>query len=382
MNYLSVDLYQDFQCIADACPNTCCAGWSIIIDKATKQKMIDSEETLKMRAEDWLFEQGDTTLAKLNNGRCCMLNENNLCNVVLKLGPEYLSRTCQQYPRLLVQYGNIIEAQMSMSCPEVISKLMDKENVKFDFSEYDTMEQPYEHAKLYLFESAVRTCMVNIMESYSHISLKARLYAIYKIVESAVEFYKQEQLDYNAFMEFVAFYFQENILMSFEKQLKGAVSTKACLNFVKELQTVLENIKVFEEDKEMVECTESYYSLIEESDYVLHWQLFREATESYKQFYNNYWVCHLFTDSMSIPDYERVKEKILYIAVEFCLIQSVALANFVMNGGELNRDEYILIISRICRTMEHDQKFRESLTLILCENNAISLAGLMLMVLE
>ncbi len=30
MNYLAVDLYQDFECIADACPNTCCAGWTLV----------------------------------------------------------------------------------------------------------------------------------------------------------------------------------------------------------------------------------------------------------------------------------------------------------------------------------------------------------------
>ena len=44
MNYLAVDLFRDFECIADACPNTCCAGWGITIDESTHQKMIEHEE--------------------------------------------------------------------------------------------------------------------------------------------------------------------------------------------------------------------------------------------------------------------------------------------------------------------------------------------------
>ena len=33
-----VDNYQDFQCIADRCPKTCCAGWQIEIDEETLER--------------------------------------------------------------------------------------------------------------------------------------------------------------------------------------------------------------------------------------------------------------------------------------------------------------------------------------------------------
>ena len=49
MNYLTVDLYKDFKCIASACPNTCCAGWRIIIDEATCKKMAEHEE------QNWMY---------------------------------------------------------------------------------------------------------------------------------------------------------------------------------------------------------------------------------------------------------------------------------------------------------------------------------------
>ena len=39
MNHIAVDIYRDFECIAGACPNTCCAGWRIDIDAETSRKM-------------------------------------------------------------------------------------------------------------------------------------------------------------------------------------------------------------------------------------------------------------------------------------------------------------------------------------------------------
>lgn len=33
MLYTIPDYYDDFTCIADACEDTCCAGWQIVIDK-------------------------------------------------------------------------------------------------------------------------------------------------------------------------------------------------------------------------------------------------------------------------------------------------------------------------------------------------------------
>ena len=38
MLYTIPDYYDDFTCIADACEDTCCAGWQIVIDKESLQK--------------------------------------------------------------------------------------------------------------------------------------------------------------------------------------------------------------------------------------------------------------------------------------------------------------------------------------------------------
>ena len=32
------DYYKEFTCIADVCPDTCCAGWQIVIDEKSLKK--------------------------------------------------------------------------------------------------------------------------------------------------------------------------------------------------------------------------------------------------------------------------------------------------------------------------------------------------------
>ena len=37
MRYIKPGYYDDFVCIAGACPATCCAGWQIVIDEESLQ---------------------------------------------------------------------------------------------------------------------------------------------------------------------------------------------------------------------------------------------------------------------------------------------------------------------------------------------------------
>lgn len=72
MNYLTTDIYQEFRCIAGVCPNTCCAGWQVSIDKETGRKMAENERTLGILAKDWLIENGETMLVKLDGDVRCL----------------------------------------------------------------------------------------------------------------------------------------------------------------------------------------------------------------------------------------------------------------------------------------------------------------------
>ena len=39
------DFYKEFSCIAGSCPDTCCSGWQIMIDKKKSEKVPKTQRT-------------------------------------------------------------------------------------------------------------------------------------------------------------------------------------------------------------------------------------------------------------------------------------------------------------------------------------------------
>lgn len=139
--------YDEFQCIADKCPDTCCAGWQIVIDDDTLEKYETyvQEETKDAFAQrlcnsiDW--EEG----CFLQHGRrCAMLNEQNLCDLISAKGEGYLCDTCNRYPRHIEEFDGIREYSLSLSCP-VAAEMMLKMRGQTDFLvEEDELSDPLE----------------------------------------------------------------------------------------------------------------------------------------------------------------------------------------------------------------------------------------------
>ena len=77
MRYIRPSYYDNFKCIADKCPDTCCAGWQIMIDEESLEKYgeVKGDFGKRLRSSiDWqegAFYQ--------NNKRCAFLNKENVC---------------------------------------------------------------------------------------------------------------------------------------------------------------------------------------------------------------------------------------------------------------------------------------------------------------
>ena len=382
MIIFAVNLYNDFECIADACPNTCCAGWCINIDEKTYQKMVEKEDLLGIPANDWITKNGDSYSAKLrSNGHCPMLNENNLCKVVLTLGDSYLSDTCTSYPRVHKQYGNILETFLHPSCPEVIAKLISNENVTFDFWEDSSISaSPYAYNELYLYESAIRTSIIDLLYHSPDISLKTRLFTAYNIINEAVTQCQNSSPDFNLMKGYIDSFCQSDKLIALDSHLKDIVKESNRYRFLQELQNIiLESVTLSSEHyTELVRQTVEYFYQNDFEKYLNDIVSFKTFVQSYNQFYTNYWVYRIFAELIAIPDYSQVKEKFFYIAIELCLIQTIGLVSFVHNGT-LDINEYIYIISYVSRRLEHTSSFRQMLTNQLKKNNMISGAGILLL---
>ena len=97
--------YKDFKCIASECPDTCCAGWEIIIDEDTHEKYKNATGKFGeiLRSKITLYEDGEPGFI-LDGDDCPFLNKNKLCDIYSELGEESLCNTCKQFPRFIEEY--------------------------------------------------------------------------------------------------------------------------------------------------------------------------------------------------------------------------------------------------------------------------------------
>ena len=124
MRYTVPDYYKKFKCLASDCPATCCAGWQIMIDDKSLKKYASCPGIFGNRLVNSInCEEGRV---KQYHSRCAFLNEQNLCDIHLEKGPDFLCRTCRRYPKHVEVYENEREISLSLSCPMVARLLLDK----------------------------------------------------------------------------------------------------------------------------------------------------------------------------------------------------------------------------------------------------------------
>jgi lysine-N-methylase len=136
---------KEFSCIGSECEDSCCVGWKIDIDIDTykKYKNIKGSHKLKTTLDKSIKKNRtstcDSNYAKIKlkkDGRCPILDENNLCNIHSQFGKDYLSYTCTVYPRYVNIVDERTELSLSMSCPEAARlALFNKELMSFDETE-------------------------------------------------------------------------------------------------------------------------------------------------------------------------------------------------------------------------------------------------------
>ena len=89
MRYIKPEYFDDFKCIADKCPDTCCAGWQIVIDEASLERYEEEASSFGETLRDSIDWQEGVFYHK-ENKRCAFLNEKNLCDLYTALGQKSL----------------------------------------------------------------------------------------------------------------------------------------------------------------------------------------------------------------------------------------------------------------------------------------------------
>ena len=145
------DYYRKFQCTADKCPDTCCAGWQIVIDEETLKKYQKFEGPFGNRLAnsiDWK----EGVFFQYEDRRCAFLDENNLCDIYTEAGPEHFCRTCKSYPRHFEEFENVREISLAMSCPEAAKLILCRqEPVEFITVDKKYREEVYDSFDFLLY---------------------------------------------------------------------------------------------------------------------------------------------------------------------------------------------------------------------------------------
>ena len=144
MEFTFPNYYKEFSCIAGSCPDTCCAGWQIVIDNKTLKKYQHFKGPFHNRLHndiDWkehVFRQ--------YNRRCAFLNEENLCDIYTEAGPKMRCDTCRNYPRHIEEFEGLREISLSLSCPEAARILLSqKEKVHSRMNTSDTSKDLFKN---------------------------------------------------------------------------------------------------------------------------------------------------------------------------------------------------------------------------------------------
>ncbi len=164
MKYIAPNYYKEFKCIADKCKHSCCVGWEIDIDDDTYEKYlgVTGEFNTNLR-ENINICDGVTCFRLDEKERCPFLNENNLCDIILNLGEDYLCQICNDHPRFRNFYGGVTEIGLGLCCEAAAEIIVSqKEKVTFEIIDDGFNDENSKEENEFL---KLRTDIYNILQN-------------------------------------------------------------------------------------------------------------------------------------------------------------------------------------------------------------------------
>lgn len=360
MQYRKPHYYQEFSCIADRCPDTCCAGWQIVIDEESLEKYsrVKSEfGTRLLNSIDWsegVFEQYQK--------RCSFLNEENLCDLYKELGADALCETCRMYPRHVEEFEGLREYSLSLSCPVAAEMILGcKEKVSFltEEDELEECEEDYEDFDFLLFGALeeFRRILYEIVQN-REMSMQKRMHLILKLSEKF-----QEALDAGELFE-----------LDLEETLHGFLQEELEKEPITVLaETVLKNRKQMLKDLQKLEVLrEEWPEILERLDK----NLYTKDGEFYGKCKRKFRV---FTaENFGKEQWEIYEEQLLlfFVYTYFCgavyddmvytksvlavfsvlWIEELLLGTWMEQGGKLDFSDIVKVSYQYAREIEHSDE--------------------------
>lgn len=125
MELIYPSYYKTFECVASACPDSCCHEWDVQVDAASAARYRSLEGPLGDALREHLYDEEGETYLRNVDGRCPMWRADGLCRIQAERGHDALCQVCQQFPRLRHDYGDFVELGLELSCPEAARLILE-----------------------------------------------------------------------------------------------------------------------------------------------------------------------------------------------------------------------------------------------------------------
>ncbi len=368
MKYRMPSYYKQFKCVADKCPDTCCAGWAIVIDDKTYDSymQLDGDKGEYVRGHI----DKEEKVYKRNGVRCSFLNDNNLCELYINVGEDKLCKTCGRYPRHFEEYGNLVEAALSMSCPIAAKMMIDAKEIDRFLVKQDEKKSRYSaEVDEHLLEALlkVRRDMFKLMadRTVSVWERATRILELGEIIQPAV--YEYEKLGWRKYIGKNRTRVLDSITTN---QVIPVSLTRDDLDAYGLIQQFMDMLLGLENINdawpEMISDVQTtLYKDIEKEEYIKLHQEFSEYMNDRQYEYEHIITYFLYTYFLgSVYDY-NVQAMVKLAVLCGIIIREMGLCQWLHNGKEFTVDEQVTIAYLFSRQLEHS------------ENNMLSLEGLL-----
>ncbi|MBQ8663206.1 MAG: flagellin lysine-N-methylase [Eubacterium sp.] len=392
MEYTYPSYYKKFTCTADKCSDTCCAGWGIAIDNKSLKRYKQADKELgafgnrlynSIDWEDGSFYQ--------HGKRCAFLNEDNLCDMVLEAGEDYLCKTCRRYPRHYEEFENLREVLLSLSCPEVAQILLTcQEKVTYEtvVQERDQVEE-YEYFDFLLFTKLqdVRLFIQEIFQN-RELSIAERMAFVLAMVhDMQTRIRKQELFGIDNILDKCE---RESAWKQVRKKWPLYQNRKSERRYLLHSMFLdLQSLEVLNAEfvTWMHKAQWILYQELTETDYEAARKTFAECDEQIAIQQEQLLVYFLYSYFCGAVYDEDAFSKIKLAIVHTLLLSELFLARWIQNGNHiagtpLTLEEKVDIAHRYAREIEHSDPNLNKVENLMREKTKYSLYDLLVVILN
>ena len=368
MQYTVPHYYKNFQCTAERCEDTCCAGWQIVIDERTLKKYKNVKGPFGNRLYNSI-EWKEGTFHQYE-GRCAFLDENNLCDIYSELGPEMFCKTCRNYPRHIEEFPNVREISLSLSCMEAGRLILGcEEPVRFLTKETAKEETESEEFDDFLYDKllTVRECAIRILQNRGeNMGLRMAL-ALGLAHDAQVQISRNQLFQVEDVCERYAA--KDAPVRFLRKLITCRGSEEDRFYMMQELFDILDELEVLR--KEWPSYIKGKREILYRNvgEYEKARKVFREKVVERNRYTEQLLVYFVFTYFCGGVYDGKGYSKMLMTVVSTLLIEELALGRFMEQGETLSFQDMVDVAHRFSREVEHSDENLETLEQIVVKKD-------------